>query len=187
MKKYIILLLALCSMSACDYEAVNTNPYGVSDGELGPLKYGARFMNMQQRVIPIGSPSLTTGPGNDLQNTDLISSGNYIGYFGNNNNWGFNNEANWNFTDSRMNYAYQNFYSQIFLPWNEIYEIAKDSDSPSEQAILEIANIVRNIAWLRATDVFGPIAYNSAGDGSIAPKFDGQEVVYRSWLICQNQ
>ena len=88
MKKYIILLLALCSMSACDYEAVNTNPYGVSDGELGPLKYGARFMNMQQRVIPIGSPSLTTGPGNDLQNTDLISSGNYIGYFGNNNNWG---------------------------------------------------------------------------------------------------
>lgn len=83
MKKYIILLLALCSMSACDYEAVNTNPYGVSDGELGPLKYGARFMNMQQRVIPIGSPSLTTGPGNDLQNTDLISSGNYIGYFGN--------------------------------------------------------------------------------------------------------
>ena len=27
MKKYIILLLALCSMSACDYEAVNTNPY----------------------------------------------------------------------------------------------------------------------------------------------------------------
>ena len=75
MKKYIILLLALCSMSACDYEAVNTNPYGVSDGELGPLKYGARFMNMQQRVIPIGSPSLTTGPGNDLQNTDLISSG----------------------------------------------------------------------------------------------------------------
>ena len=73
MKKYIILLLALCSMSACDYEAVNTNPYGVSDGELGPLKYGARFMNMQQRVIPIGSPSLTTGPGNDLQNTDLIT------------------------------------------------------------------------------------------------------------------
>ena len=70
MKKYIILLLTLCSMSACDYETVNTDPYGVSDEELGPLKYGARFMNMQQRVIPIGSPSLTTGPGNDLQNTD---------------------------------------------------------------------------------------------------------------------
>lgn len=182
MKKYIILLLTLCSMSACDYETVNTDPYGVSDEELGPLKYGARFMNMQQRVIPIGSPSLTTGPGNDLQNTDLISSGNYIGYFGNNNNWGFNNESNWNFTDSRMNYAYQNFYSSIFLPWNEIYEIAKDAESPSEQAILEMANIVRNVAWLRATDVFGPIAYTSAGDGIIAPKFDSQEVVYKTMM-----
>lgn len=182
MKKYIILLLTLCSMSACDYETVNTDPYGVSDEELGPLKYGARFMNMQQRVIPIGSPSLTTGPGNDLQNTDLISSGNYIGYFGNNNNWGFNNESNWNFTDSRMNYAYQNFYSSIFLLWNEIYEIAKDAESPSEQAILEMANIVRNVAWLRATDVFGPIAYTSAGDGSIAPKFDSQEVVYKTMM-----
>ena len=182
MKKYIILLLTLCSMSACDYETVNTDPYGVSDEELGPLKYGARFMNMQQRVIPIGSPSLTTGPGNDLQNTDLISSGNYIGYFGNNNNWGFNNESNWNFTDSRMNYAYQNFYSSIFLPWNEIYGIAKDAESPSEQAILEMANIVRNVAWLRATDVFGPIAYTSAGDGSIAPKFDSQEVVYKTMM-----
>lgn len=182
MKKYIILLLTLCSMSACDYETVNTDPYGVSDEELGPLKYGARFMNMQQRVIPIGSPSLTTGPGNDLQNTDLISSGNYIGYFGNNNNWGFNNESNWNFTDSRMNYAYQNFYSSIFLPWNEIYEIAKDAESPSEQAILEMANIVRNVAWLRATDVFGPIVYTSAGDGSIAPKFDSQEVVYKTMM-----
>jgi len=182
MKKYIILLLTLYSMSACDYETVNTDPYGVSDEELGPLKYGARFMNMQQRVIPIGSPSLTTGPGNDLQNTDLISSGNYIGYFGNNNNWGFNNESNWNFTDSRMNYAYQNFYSLIFLPWNEIYEIAKDAESPSEQAILEMANIVRNVAWLRATDVFGPIAYTSAGDGSIAPKFDSQEVVYKTMM-----
>ena len=119
MKKYIILLLALCSMSACDYEAVNTNPYGVSDGELGPLKYGARFMNMQQRVIPIGSPSLTTGPGNDLQNTDLISSGNYIGYFGNNNNWGFNNEANWNFTYVPSNGICRGFafkYGKFLLP-----------------------------------------------------------------------
>ena len=66
MKKYIILLLALCSMSACDYEAVNTNPYGVSDGELGPLKYGARFMNMQQRVIPIGCLLYTSDAADEL-------------------------------------------------------------------------------------------------------------------------
>lgn len=183
MKKYIILFVAaLCSLSACDYEEINTDTQGVTDDELGPLKFGARFMDMQQKVIPIGSPLLTTGPGNDLQNTDLISSGNYIGFFGNNNNWNFDFESNWNFPANRMNYAYENFYSKIYLPWNEIYMLAKDSDEPSDLANMEVANIVRNIAWLRATDVFGPLAYTSAGNGSIAPKFDSQEVVYKSML-----
>lgn len=182
MRKYITLFLTLCLMSACDYEAINTNTLGVSDKELGPLKYGARFMNMQQLVIPIGSPSLTTAPGNDLQNTDLISSGNYIGYWGNNNNWSFSLEATWNFADNRMKYAYENFYSKIFLPWNEIYQLAQGTEDPTEQSMMEMTNIVRNIAWLRATDVFGPISYTTAGDGSIAPKFDSQESVYKSML-----
>ncbi len=182
MRKYIILLLSLCLVSACDYEEINTNTLGVSDAELGPLKYSARFLNMQQLVIPIGSPSLTTGPGNDLQNTDLISSGNYIGYFGNNNNWNFSFESNWNFADHRMKYAYENFYSKIFLLWNEIYQLAKNTEDPTEKAMMEMTNIVRNVAWLRATDVFGPISYTTAGDGSMAPKFDSQEVVYKTML-----
>lgn len=184
-KKYITLCACtLAFMTACNYEEVNTDRYGVSDEELGPLKYGARFLDMQQQVIPIGSPNLTTGPGNHLQNTDLISSGNYIGYWGSNNNWGFNNEHSWNFADNRMLYAYDNFYRKIFLQWNEIYQLVRElsSPSPSEKAMMEIVNIVRNIAWLRATDVFGPISYTTAGDGSIAPKFDSQEVVYKRML-----
>ena len=183
MKNYIFLALTLCAaLSACDYEAVNTNVYGVSDEELGPLKYGARFMNMQQKVIPIGSPTETTGPGNDLQNTDLISSGNYIGYFGNNNDWNDVLEATWNFADARMAYAYQNFYSNMFQSWNEIYQLAKDADTPSEQAMLAVTNIVKNAGWLRATDVFGPISYTTAGDGSPAPKFDSQATVYKAMM-----
>ena len=77
----ILLMASFLCMTACDYEDINTSTTGVSDDELKQkgLLYGAPFMAMQQRVIPIGSPSLTTGPGNDLQNTDLISSGSYIG------------------------------------------------------------------------------------------------------------
>ena len=182
MKKYIIPILAFFMMSACDYEDMNKNFYGVTDDELGPLTYGAPFMEMQQYVIPIGSPTLTTDPGNDLQNTDLISSGNYIGYFGNNNNWNFDNEANWNFVESRMKYAYQNFYSKLFRPWNAIYKNAKNSEEPFDQQVLAIANIVKITGWLRATDAFGPIVYTKAGDGDIAPTLDSQEVVYESML-----
>lgn len=184
MKRFIIPFISLFLVVACDYQAINTNIYGVTDEEMkmGGLSYGAPFMDMQQLVIPIGSPSLSTGPGNDLQNTDLISSGNYIGYFGNNNNWNFNTEANWNFTESRMSYAYQNFYSKLFRSWNDIRKIAVISEEPYDQEVFAIANIVKIVGWLRTTDVFGPIVYTKAGSGDIAPVLDSQEVVYKSML-----
>lgn len=184
MKRFIIPFISLFLVVACDYQAINTNIYGVTDEEMkmGGLSYGAPFMDMQQLVIPIGSPNLSTGPGNDLQNTDLISSGNYIGYFGNNNNWNFNNEANWNFTELRMSYAYKNFYSKLFRSWNDIRKIAEQSEEPYDREVFAIANIVRVASWLRATDVFGPIVYTKAGSGDIAPVLDSQEVVYKSML-----
>lgn len=182
MKKYIIPILACLMMSACDYEDVNKNFYGITDDELGPLTYGAPFMEMQQYVIPIGSPTLTTDPGNDLANTDLISSGNYVGYFGNNNNWNFDNEATWNFTENRMGYAYANLYSKLFRPWNAIYVKAKDVEEPFDQQVLAMANIIKIAGWLRATDVLGPIVYTNAGKGDIAPTLDLQEEVYKNML-----
>lgn len=184
LKKYILSLASLALITSCDYEDINTNIYGVSDEELGALLYGTSFMDMQQKVIPIGSPTLTTGPGNDLQNTDLISSGTYIGYFGNNNNWAGAGylEANWNFQDNRMNYAYENFYSKMYQSWNTIYSKLKGSEEPADQEILALANIVKIAGWLRATDVFGPIVYTNAGNGDIAPKLDSQQVVYKTMM-----
>lgn len=184
-KNCILIIASLLAVSACDYEDINTSSTGVSDDELKQkgLMYGAPFMAMQQRVIPIGSPSLTTGPGNDLQNTDLISSGNYIGYFGNNNDWANNPlEATWYFTEKRMVYAYQNFYSTFFQSWIDIHDKVKDSELPSDHAIGALADVVKVIAWSRATDVFGPIAYTRAGQGEISPKFDAQEDVYKAML-----
>lgn len=185
MKKYIyIIFIAILTACTSDFEDINTNIYGAGEDDIkmGGLAYGAPFMKMQQLVIPIGSPDRTTGPGNDLQNTDLISSGNYIGYFGNNNNWNFNIESNWNFVEGRMSYAYDNFYANMFRPWNSINTLAAKSKDPSDQEILAIANIIKITGWLRATDVFGPIAYTQAGSGSIVPKLDSQQDVYKNML-----
>lgn len=184
MKKYILLAMSLLAMVSCDYEDTNTNKYGVTDEELkqGGLIYGVSFMEMQQLVVPIGSPILATSPGNHLQNTDLISSGNYIGYFGNNNNWNYAIESNWNFTEARMAYAYENFYSNLFRAWNDIHSKLKESKDPEDQAIGSVANILKITGWLRATDAFGPIVYTQAGDGDIAPKLDSQEAVYSKML-----
>ncbi|ERI83850.1 MAG: SusD/RagB family nutrient-binding outer membrane lipoprotein [Bacteroides pyogenes] len=183
-KKYIYPLLALLMLSACDYEEVNKSTTGVTDDDLkaGGLLYGARFLEMQQLVIPIGSPSKTTGPGNDLQNTDLISSGNYIGYFGNNNNWNFSLESNWNFPAHRMGYAFENFYSNMFRPWSEIHLKLKSSDDPKDREVAAVIDIVKILGWLRATDVFGPIVYTKAGLGETSPIPDSQEVIYKHML-----
>lgn len=185
MKKYIyIVLIAFLTACTSDFEDINTNIYGAGEEDIkkGGLTYGAPFMKMQQLVIPIGSPDRTTGPGNDLQNTDLISSGNYIGYFGNNNNWNFSIESNWNFVEGRMSYAYENFYSKMFRAWNDINKLAAKSEEPSDKEALAIANIVKITAWLRATDVFGPIPYTQAGSGSIVPELDTQQEVYKNML-----
>ena len=183
-KKYILPLMAFAALSACNQEEINTNIYGVSDDDLrlGGLDYGTALMDMEQQVIPIGSPNETTGPGNDLQATDLISSGSYIGYFGNNNNWSSNIEASWNFVDGRMDYIYNQLYTDVTKPWVTIYKLAKDSQKPSDKRILAIANIVKVMGWLRATDAFGPIVYTQAGSGSITPTPDSQEVVYKGML-----
>lgn len=183
-KRYLIPVLSVLALSSCDYEKINTNIYGITEEEMkqGGLLYGAPFMDMQKLVIPIGSPTESTGPGNDLANTDVMSAGNYIGYWGMNNNWNFNTEATWNFTDARMDYAYQNFYSKLFRAWNDIYKHTKDSEDPADKEIQAVADVVKVVGWLRATDVFGPIVYTNAGNGDIAPKLDSQEAVYKAML-----
>jgi hypothetical protein len=171
-RNYLIPVFSVLALASCNYEQINTNIYGVTEEGMktGGLLYGAPFMDMQKLVIPIGSPTESTGPGNDLANTDIMSAGNYIGYWGMNNNWNFNTEATWNFTDARMSYAYQNFYSKLFRAWNDIYKHTKNSEDPADKEVQAVANVVKVTAWLRATDVFGPIVYTNAGNGDIAPK-----------------
>ena len=183
-KKYILPVVSVLFLASCNYEDVNKNIYGITDDDMkqGGLMYVAPFMDMQKLVIPIGSPTESTGPGNDLANTDLMSAGNYIGFWGMNNNWNFGTEANWNFTEGRMSYAYQNLYSKFFRSWNNINMNVKDSDNLADKEVGAIANIVKVIAWSRATDVFGPIVYTNAGNGDIAPKLDSQETVYKAML-----
>ncbi len=183
-KKYILPALAVALLSACNQEEINTNRHGISDESLrsGGLAYGTALMDMQQQLFPIGAPSETTGPGNDLQATDLISSGNYIGYFGNNNNWNFNIEASWNFPDHRVNYIFNQLYTDVAKSWTSIYLLAKDSEAPADKQVLALADIVKIAAWLRATDSFGPIVYTTAGDGNITPTPESQQVVYKAML-----
>lgn len=176
--------LIMAGISGCMPSDLNTNIYGVTEEEnnAGGRSVGSPVMTIMQKIIPIGTPDKTTNPGNDLQATDLISSGNYIGYFGNNNNWNFGIESNWNFPDHRMKYIQDILYTKTYQAWNDAYKAIGKSDKLYDKQMYSVVQILKVIAWTRATDAFGPIVYTQAGDADIEPKPDSQEVVYKSML-----
>ena len=112
-----------------------------------------------------------------------MSSGNYIGYFGMNNNWGFRLEHSWNFSnEGRMKYIYEVLYANFAASYREILQALKGTTNPYELQVLAMANTMKVLAWTRATDGLGPIVYTTAGDGNITPTPDSQEVVYKAML-----
>ncbi len=182
-KKYLLIFCSLATLCSCeDYVDINKSTTGITDEELGTLLYSTKLTEIQKYVIPIGSPSQTTGPGNDLGVSDIMSSGNFIGYFGMNNNWNYNTEATWDFKPNRMEYAFEVLYSKLFTVWIDVHNKLKDSEDITDQQCLALFDIIKVAGWLRATDVFGPIVYTNAGKGDLSPKLDSQEVVYRSML-----
>lgn len=183
LKKYILPLCLLSLLSACeDYEDINKSTTGVTDEELGSLLYATKLTEIQKYIIPIGTPAETTAPGNDLMASDVMSAGNYIGYFGMNHEWGYKTEATWDFAPNRMEYEMEVLYAKPFTVWTTVYQKLAHSEDVAEQEIMALFDIIKVTAWLRATDCFGPLAYTSAGNGDFTPKFDSQETVYRSML-----
>lgn len=186
LKNLVVLpALALSALFAsCKQEEINTNLYGVSDRELnqGGLSYGLSMMDLQRAVMPIG-PAGDTGPGNSMQVLELISAGNYIGYYGNNNNWNFNTEGTWTFTNGRMNLLYGLLYGDVAKSWLPIHtQASRAQDDIQVQQILAMANIVKILGWQRAADSFGPIVFSKAGQGDITPVPDSQEDAYKFML-----
>ncbi len=180
--KYLLALtVAVAGISCDDFEDINKSTTGVTDEELGTLLYQTKLTEIQKYVIPIGSPAQTTGPGNDMGVTDIMSSGSYIGYFGMNNNWGFGTEATWDFKPNRMDYALEILYARLYSVWTTIAPLRESTDV-ADHNVVALFDLIKIAGWLRTTDVFGPIVYTSAGNGDIAPKLDSQETVYKSML-----
>ena len=85
-KKLVLPALAMALalvFASCNQEDINTSRVGVTDEELnqGGLAYGLAMMSLQRSVMPIGVAG-ETGPGNSMQVLELISTGNYVGYYG---------------------------------------------------------------------------------------------------------
>jgi hypothetical protein len=176
-----------------DFEEVNTNQLQPTDEQASRdgMSSGGYFAELVSLPIPTGTG---TGPANDYQVIQNMSTDNWVGYFSpGRNHWdGGNNQTSYYLSDFRVNGTFStlikimNPYFQMKTQTHNVKTVngrlVYESKDISSQAIYSLAQIVKIMGMHRATDLFGPIPYSDMEPGKVKAKYDTQEQVYRSFL-----
>ncbi len=158
--------------TACDYEAINTNPYEMTDaqGAWDGVGVGGQITAMQQNVIPVGTQADGTDVANLYQTAYNLSADVWSGYFGQNNNWnGGNNNTCYFLVDSWVASTYNASYTKLLAPWKKLREAAEKNGTPNVYALAQILKIS---GWHKTLETFGPMPYTHAGDAALSIPFD---------------
>ena len=194
-KHIAIIALSSVFFTSCtkDFEEVNTNQLQPTDEQASRdgMSSGGYFAELVSLPIPTGTG---TGPANDYQVIQNMSTDNWVGYFSpGRNHWdGGNNQTSYYLSDFRLNGTFStlmkimNPYFQMKTQTHNVKtlngRLVYESKDISSQAIYSVAQIVKIMGMHRATDLFGPIPYSDMEPGKVKAKYDSQEQVYRSFL-----
>lgn len=194
-KHIAIIALSSVFFTSCtkDFEEVNTNQLQPTDEQASRdgMSSGGYFAELVSLPIPTGTG---TGPANDYQVIQNMSTDNWVGYFSpGRNHWdGGNNQTSYYLSDFRLNGTFStlvkimNPYFQMKTQTHNVKTVngrlVYESKDISNQAIYSVAQIVKIMGMHRATDLFGPIPYSDMEPGKVKAKYDSQEQVYRSFL-----
>lgn len=194
-KHIAIMALSSVFFTSCikDFEEVNTNQLQPTDEQASRdgMSSGGYFAELVSLPIPTGTG---TGPANDYQVIQNMSTDNWVGYFSpGRNHWdGGNNQTSYYLSDFRVNGTFStlikimNPYFQMKTQTHNVKTVngrlVYESKDISSQAIYSLAQIVKIMGMHRATDLFGPIPYSDMEPGKVKAKYDSQEQVYRSFL-----
>ncbi|WP_315161644.1 SusD/RagB family nutrient-binding outer membrane lipoprotein [Capnocytophaga leadbetteri] len=194
-KHIAIMALSSVFFTSCikDFEEVNTNQLQPTDEQASRdgMSSGGYFAELVSLPIPTGTG---TGPANDYQVIQNMSTDNWVGYFSpGRNHWdGGNNQTSYYLSDFRVNGTFStlikimNPYFQMKTQTHNVKTVngrlVYESKDISSQAIYSLAQIVKIMGMHRTTDLFGPIPYSDMEPGKVKAKYDTQEQVYRSFL-----
>lgn len=178
LSKYIIAVLALSSLTACDFEKVNTNEFELlpEEGMMDGITIGGPITAMEKCVFPVGTQADGTLVVNRYQTAYNLAADCWSGYFGQNNNWGGPNNLNYFLKDGWVASSYTEAYSTVVPLWQDL----KGKTETKFPEAFALAQILKISAWHKATDMFGPIPYKEAGKGLITVPYDSQEEVYKA-------
>lgn len=160
--------------SSCIDNADNTNPNEAteSDMKVDNLKTGAFFQQMQTRVILV---ALGGKLSSDYQISRNLSHDLFAGYAGSTLG-SFNNHNQYIWVDQWINSTFNEAFTGIMAPWQEIHKLAVKDNQPQIDAV---ATVVKVAGMHPIADTFGPMNYiyfGTSGD------YDSLEDIYRQFF-----
>ncbi len=174
----------LTGMNSCTdkFDEWNTNPHEATDDMMDrdDLRTGSFFVQMLKNVFVLEQLAADgTGIGaSTYQIINNLAGDAFAGYTGANNIWfGGSNFLTYNMTVTWRDTPYERAFVGVMNPWKEINKFA--SERPQVAAV---ATVVKILAMLRTTDMYGPLPYTRFGNGELYNPYDSQEDIYKSFF-----
>ena len=180
--KLFAIALGAIAMTSCDFEAVNTNPFEMTEqeGMMDGYAVGGLITAMEKTVFPTGTQADDTDPVNQYQIAYNLSGDAWSGYIGMNNTFnGGNCHLNYVLVDGWVASTFSNSYTNLLDPWKKLTAYANQYNSPEIGAIAQVLKIS---GWHKVLECFGPIPYSKAGSGEINVPYDSEKDVYKGML-----
>lgn len=168
---YGLLCTLSLGMTACtaNYEDINQNPYGVTDGQMDRDGYNiiSALLTMQNNVIPTEV--------NTCQFTDCVLGGPWGGYFSDSNASWDAKISTYNASDNWMYPMFKDIIPAIYPAYRRLQHVT------TAAVPLSIAMILKVAAMHRITDTYGPIPYSKiGGEGKLQVTYDTQKSIYQT-------
>ena len=177
--KLILGAFSLAFLTACDFEAINTDDFGMTpeQGKMDGIVVGGPITSMQRCVTSVGTVADDTDVINQYQVAYHLSADCWSGYFAQNGTWDNGNcNVNYYLKENWVSASFTESYTNILPLWKEVKQESEKSDMPEAFALAQILKIS---AWHKTTDMFGPIPYKNAGEMMLVIPYDSQEDVYK--------
>jgi hypothetical protein len=180
MKRIQILLLWLVIiLSACTkkYEEYNTNPYQSTlvQQEADNYASGKNFPAMINAVLPAGDALGRTDFVNSYQVAYNLAGDSFSGYMGQAGDWGGNsNNLTYAFNLSWVNEQFS-LTGKLMAAWKNVRDLTVLSGDSLQ---FSVAQIIKVVGIIKATDSYGPIPSSSLASGSFTPAYESQESIY---------
>src|SRR5574344_947092 len=175
------LLVSVCAFSlltSCDYEAVNTNAFEMTEKEglMDGVAVGGLITTMERTVFPVGTQADDTDVINQYQIAYHLSGDTWSGFFGQNNSWssGYNNTSYF-LDNSWISSTFKHSYTNVLDPWKRLKVSSEKNNTPQ---VFALAQVLKISAWHKTIESFGPMPYSHAADATMNIPFDSEKDIY---------